>query len=189
MHKATSIWYVISGTIVWAGILCAAWLFDDGAHFRTLALVCGGLRDWHVGYVRSRACLQMEMMPDLPIRSDPATSQFDPKWTYDSVSALEREGYRLVRTRISTNAPTATAYFSMVVNVGRVHTPLSRRETTLFVVHILTATSSCVIPAAVRAATRSATSICNVRSDLNVRARRILLPRSSGSDARFLART
>jgi hypothetical protein len=52
---------------------------------------------------------------------------------------LEREGYRLVRTRISTDAPTATAYFSMVVNVGRVHTPLSRRETALFVVHILTA--------------------------------------------------
>src|SRR5579864_6422452 len=114
---------------------------------------------------------------------------FDPKRTYDSVSGLEREGYRLVRTRISTNAPTATAYFSMVVNVGRVHIPLSRRETTLFVVHILTATSSCVIPAAVRAATRSATSICNVRSDLNVRARRFLRPRSSGSDARFLART
>jgi hypothetical protein len=38
--------------------------------------------------------------------------------------------------------------FLVVVNVGRVHTPLSRRETTLFVVHILTATSSCVIPAA-----------------------------------------
>jgi hypothetical protein len=120
-------------------------------------------------------------------RSQPTV--FDPKWTYDSVSGLEREGYRLVRMRISTNAPTATAYFSMVVSVGRVHTPLSRRETTLFVVHILAATSSCVIPAAVRAATRSATSICNVRSDLNVRARRFLRPRSSCSDARFLART
>ena len=42
MHKVSLIWYVIGVTIVWAGILCAAWLFDGGAHFRTLALVCGG---------------------------------------------------------------------------------------------------------------------------------------------------
>jgi hypothetical protein len=46
-------------------------------------------------------------------------SAVDPKRTYDFVSGLEREGYRPVRTRISTNARTATAYFSMVGNVGR----------------------------------------------------------------------
>jgi hypothetical protein len=32
---------------------------------------------------------------------------------------VKREGYRLVRTRIATKAPTVTAYFSMVVNVAR----------------------------------------------------------------------
>ena len=76
----------------------------------------------------------------------------------------KHEGYRAVRTRISTRAPTARAYLSMVLNVGRVRTPLSRRHTTLFVVDILAATSSCVMHAAVRAAIRSATRSCNVRS-------------------------
>ncbi len=42
----------------------------------------------------------------------------------------------------------------MVLSVGRVQTPLSRRDTTLLVVHILAATASCVSPAAVRAAQR-----------------------------------
>jgi hypothetical protein len=42
MHKVNLIWYVIGVAIVWAVILCAAWLFDGGAHLKTLALVCGG---------------------------------------------------------------------------------------------------------------------------------------------------
>jgi len=74
----------------------------------------------------------------------------------------KHEDYRAARTRISTLAPTASAYLSMVLNVGRVRTPLSRRHTALFVVHILAATSSCVMPVAMRAATRSATRSCNV---------------------------
>lgn len=42
MHKLNLIWYVVSVAIVWAVILCAAWIFDGGARFRTLASVCGG---------------------------------------------------------------------------------------------------------------------------------------------------
>jgi hypothetical protein len=76
----------------------------------------------------------------------------------------KHEDYRAARTRISTRTPTARAYLSMVLNVGRVRAPLSGRHTALFVVHILAVTSSCVMPAAVRAATRSATRSCNVRS-------------------------
>src|SRR5258705_2998770 len=85
-----------------------------------------------------------------------------------TVSAHFVGRYRLIRKRISTTAPTATAYFSMVVSVGRVHTPLSRRDTTLLVVHIRASTSSCVIAAFLRAATRSATSTCNARSVLSL---------------------
>ena len=78
----------------------------------------------------------------------------------------------------------------MVLNVGQVNTPLSRRETTLLVVHILTATSSCVIPAAARAATRSATSTCNLRSALSGRRPRVLLRSSCVvSKSRFLGGT
>ena len=113
----------------------------------------------------------------------------DPMQTYDLASGFRaRAGsYRLIRTRISTRAPTASAYFSIVLHVGRVHLPLSRRDTTLLVVHILAATSSCVIAAVLRAATRSATSCCNVRSVLSVRARLFL--RSAVTEARILART
>lgn len=82
----------------------------------------------------------------------------------------EREGYRFMRTRISTSAPTADAYFSMVLSVGRVREPLSRREIALLVVHILAATSACVMPVAERAATRSSTSTRKVRSALSARA-------------------
>ena len=60
MHKVNLIGYVIGVAIVWAVILCAAWLFDGGAHLKTLALVCGGFAI--AGYVYSRARLQMEMM-------------------------------------------------------------------------------------------------------------------------------
>jgi hypothetical protein len=59
----------------------------------------------------------------------------------------------------------------MVLIVGHVHTPLSRRQMALFVVHIFRARSSCVMPAAVRAATRSATRTCNVRSRARARER------------------
>jgi hypothetical protein len=57
----------------------------------------------------------------------------DPKRTYDFASGFRaRAGsYRFIRTRISTRAPTASAYFSIVLSVGRVHLPLSRRDTTL----------------------------------------------------------
>jgi len=90
--------------------------------------------------------------------------------------------------RISTVAPTATAYLSMVVvSVGRVRTPFSRRDTTPLVVHILAGTSSCVIPAATRAATRPATSACNVRSVVSARVGRFLRP--AVSEARLRART
>ena len=76
----------------------------------------------------------------------------------------------------------------MVPRVGRVRRPPSRREMTLFVVDILAATSSCVMPAAIRAATRSATSACNVRSAASVRER--LFPRRPfASAARLFART
>jgi hypothetical protein len=107
------------------------------------------------------------------------------------ISCLETdlEGYRLVFARVSTSAPTATACFSIVLNVGRLHTPLSRRETTLLVVQILVATSSFVIPAAARAATRSDTSPCSVRSALsNRRARVFLRSRCVVSRSRFPAR-
>src|SRR5439155_14443756 len=113
-----------------------------------------------------------------------------PKRTYDFASEIGPRSYRLVRTRISTNAPTASAYLSMVLSVGRVRTPLSRRETTLFVVHILAATSSCVMHAALRAATRSATSTCNIRSAASGRERggsRFRQPREiAGQDLRAL---
>ncbi len=49
---------------------------------------------------------------------------------------------------------------------------VSRRETTLLVLGILSATSCCVMPAAARAATRSVTSTCNVRSASRARPRR-----------------
>jgi hypothetical protein len=42
MQKVNLIWYVIGVAVVWAVILCTAWLFDGGAHLKTLALVCGG---------------------------------------------------------------------------------------------------------------------------------------------------
>jgi len=75
----------------------------------------------------------------------------------------------------------------MVVSVGRVCRPLSRRDTTLLVVHILAATSACVIPAATRALTRSVNSVCNVRSVVSERVFRFLRP--SVSEARLVART
>ena len=81
----------------------------------------------------------------------------------------------LVRTRISTNAPTASAYLSTVRNVGRVPVPLSRREIALFVVPILAATSACVMQTAVRAATRSATST-GKRASRGERGRATTLP-------------
>ena len=69
----------------------------------------------------------------------------------------------------------------------RARAPLSRRETTLFVVHILAATSSCIMPAAVRAATRSPTSACNVRSAASGRDRPFCRSRFV-RNARFLAK-
>ena len=122
-------------------------------------------------------------------RLDRRRPQCNPERTYDLASGFRARatGHRLVRTRISTLAPKATAYFSMVLGVGRVHTPLSGRDTTLLVVHILAAAASCVILAAVRAATGSATRRCNVRSVLSARA--CLFSRSPVTEARLLART
>jgi hypothetical protein len=65
---------------------------------------------------------------------------------------------------ISTRHPTARAYFSIVLNDGRVWRPLSRRQTVLLVVHIRVATSRCESPVRRRAATSAATSCCNVPS-------------------------
>ena len=46
-----------------------------------------------------------------------------------------------LRNKTSTLHPTASAYFSIVVRLGRVARPRSRRDTALCVVHILRATS------------------------------------------------
>jgi hypothetical protein len=51
-----------------------------------------------------------------------------------AIEVLKATSYNPFPTRISIGAPTATAYFWMVRSVGRVWTPLSRRETTLLVV-------------------------------------------------------
>jgi hypothetical protein len=61
-------------------------------------------------------------------------------------------------------APTARAYFSMVASVGRVRTPVSRRDTTLLVLGILSATSCCGMPAAARVFDRGTTNRADGRS-------------------------
>ena len=104
-----------------------------------------------------------------PAGGDPASVPIASGAVDAAIEVLKATSYNLFPKRISIGAPTATAYFWMVRSVGRVCTPLSRRETTLLVVPILAATSSCVIPTAVRAATRSATRTCNVRSALSGR--------------------
>ena len=79
-----------------------------------------------------------------------------------SCPETDREGYRIVFTRISTSrAHCHCIFLDGTQRRTSTHTA-SRLEMTLLVVPILAATSSCVMPAAVRAATRSATSACNV---------------------------
>ena len=87
-----------------------------------------------------------------PAGGDPASMPIAAGAVDAAIEVLKATSYNPFPTRISIGAPTATAYFWMVRSVGRVCTPLS-----------------CVIPTAVRAATRSATRTCNVRSALSGR--------------------
>jgi hypothetical protein len=101
----------------------------------------------------------------LPTATAPDVDAFIRRW--EAASGNELSNYQIfvgeVCSRIGVEQP----------QPSRVHAPLSRRETTLLVVHILSATCCCVIPAAVRAATRSATKTCNVRSALSGRRPRV----------------